>query len=95
MIVDLVPSGVMNTLKLIRVRCRREAVWRVGIHKGTSESLLSKESEAAMLGLNSILLQSVTAVLSGNFPLVSTLLSPASLHPGSFKRKASGWSGIQ
>jgi hypothetical protein len=51
-IVDLVPSAVMNTLKLIRVRCRKEAVWRVGIHKGTSESLLSKESEAAMLGLN-------------------------------------------
>jgi hypothetical protein len=51
-IVDLVPSAVMNTLKLIRVRCRKEAVWRVGIHKGTSESLLSKESEAAMPRLN-------------------------------------------
>ena len=45
MIVDLVPSAVMNTLKLIRARCRKEAVWRVGIHKGTSESLLSKESD--------------------------------------------------
>jgi len=51
-IVDLVPSAVMNTLKLIRVRCRKEAVWKVGIHNRTSESLLSKESEAAMLGLN-------------------------------------------
>ena len=37
-IVDLVPSAVMNTLKLIRVRCRKEAVWRVGVHNGTSES---------------------------------------------------------
>jgi hypothetical protein len=45
-IVDLVPSAVMNTLKLIRVRCRKEAVWRVGIPNGTSESLLSKESGA-------------------------------------------------
>ena len=52
MIVDLVPSAVMNTLKLIRVRCRKEAVWKVGIHNRTSESLLSKESEAAILGLN-------------------------------------------
>jgi len=51
-IVDLVPSAVMNTLKLIRVRCHKKAVWRVGIPNGTSESLLSKESEAAMLGLN-------------------------------------------
>ena len=48
---------------------------------------------ALRLWLNCFLLQSVTAVLNGNFPLVSTLLSLASLHPGSFKRKASGWSG--
>jgi hypothetical protein len=46
-IVDLVPSAVMNTLKLIRVRCRKEALWKVGIPNGPIESLLSKESKAA------------------------------------------------
>jgi len=40
--VDLVSSAVMNTSKLIRVRCRKGAVWRVEIDKGTSESLLKR-----------------------------------------------------
>ena len=52
MIVDLAPSAVMNTLKLIRVRRRKEAVLESRDSQRTSESLLSKESEAAMLGLN-------------------------------------------
>ena len=38
--VDLMSPGLLNTSKLIRVRCREGGVWRVEVDKSTSEGVM-------------------------------------------------------